>query len=238
MYLVGHAIVAFLIAFVISKKFNVAVAGVSFALVMLIASLPDVDILFQSAGITSHKTYTHSLIISLIVVPPIIFGIAKWRRVSHPAAFIYSLAYLQHIIIGDITVGAINVLYPFGDMIVGTRIGYGTITHQVSELLLLALVAGIVVGKSFGRKEESALFRCNITDKVAYVLLIGGLVISFAYLLYGVKVLPRLFIETNLELALFAMIHLSAIALVSFLALVSWQHAIYQVHQRVRGSQE
>jgi hypothetical protein len=234
-YLVGHAIVAFLIAYAISRKFKIA--GVSFALVMLIASLPDIDILFQSVGIASHKTYTHSLIFSLIVVPPIIFGIAKWRNVSYPAAFIYSLAYFQHIIIGDIVVGATNVLSPVGELMVGTGIGYGTLAHQALEFLLLAIAAGIVVSKSFGKQLEDVLFRFNATDKVSYALFIGSLALSFGYLLYGIKVLPRLFVQTNLDLALFVMLHLAAIAMLSFLVIVSRQHAVYQArHKAVPSS--
>ena len=236
MYLVGHAIVAFLIAYAISKKFKIA--GVSFALVMLVASLPDIDILFQSIGVTTHKTYTHSLILSLIVVPPFIFAITKWRKASTGAAFIYSLAYIQHIVIGDIVIGATNVLFPFGELLVGTGIGYGTVTHQMLEFLLLAFAAGIVVSKSFRRQEETTLFRYNITDKVAYALFIVALIISFVYLLYGVKVLPRVFIETDLELALFVMLHLSAIALVSFLVLVSRQHKMSQARQTLPNTRD
>jgi len=235
-YLVGHAIVAFLIAYAISKKFKIA--GVSFALVMLVASLPDIDILFQSIGVTTHKTYTHSLILSLIVVPPFIFAITKWRKASTGAAFIYSLAYIQHIVIGDIVIGATNVLFPFGELLVGTGIGYGTVTHQMLEFLLLAFAAGIVVSKSFRRQEETTLFRYNITDKVAYALFIVALIISFVYLLYGVKVLPRVFIETDLELALFVMLHLSAIALVSFLVLVSRQHKMSQARQTLPNTRD
>ena len=236
MYLVGHAIVAFLIAYAISKKFKIA--GVSFALVMLVASLPDIDILFQSIGVTTHKTYTHSLILSLIVVPLVIFAITKWRKASTGAAFIYSLAYIQHIVIGDIVIGATNVLFPFGELLVGTGIGYGTVTHQMLEFLLLAFAAGIVVSKSFGRQGETTLFRYNITDKVAYALFIVALIISFVYLLYGVKVLPRVFIETDLELALFVMLHLSAIALVSFLVLVSRQHKMSQARQTLPNTRD
>jgi hypothetical protein len=232
MYLVGHALVAVLIALGISKKFGIT--RISFALVMLIACLPDVDILFEAAGLTTHKTFTHSLILSTIVVPAVIFGLARWRQVSLGAALVYSLAYIQHIAIGDIVVGATNILYPFGELMVGTGIGYGTVEHQTIEFLLLAIAAGIVLGKAFGRQlGATALFRFNMTDKVTYVLYIGSVVISFAYLLYGVKILPRLFIKTDLELALFVMLHLSAIALISFLVLVARQQAISVRQQTV-----
>lgn len=228
MYLVGHAIVAFLLAYALSKKFRIG--EVSFALAMLIACLPDVDVLFQSAGILLHKSYTHSLILSLIAVPIVIFAIAKWRKVSAGAAFVYSMAYIQHIAIGDIAIGSMNILYPFGDMIAGSGIGYGTLVHQVLEFLLLAIAAAIVLGKSFGSKEErpdaTILFRYNRNDQISYLLLIGSLTISFVYLLYGIKVLPRFYIETNLELTIFVLLHLSTIAWMSFMALVAMQHTI------------
>ena len=112
-------------------------------------------------------------------------------------------------------------------MIAGSGIGYGSLVHQTLEFLLLAGAAGIIVSKSFRMesKDSTGLFRFNKTDKLGYTLLIASLVISFTYLLYGIKVLPRLFIQTDLELALFVMLHL---ALISFLALVARHHAIFQ----------
>lgn len=228
MYLVGHAILALLISFGISKKFKIT--GVSFALVMLIACLPDIDILLQAAGITAHKTYTHSVILSLTVVPSAIFAIARWRKVSSGAAVVYSVAYIQHIMIGDVAVGGTNMLYPFGTLLVGTGIGYGTVAHQLLEFVLLAVLAAIVLAKSFRVRLHDAggLFRFENVDKVCYALLLASIVVSFAYLLYGVKVLPRLFIQTNLELALFVMLHWAAIALISFLVFVARQHSLLQ----------
>jgi hypothetical protein len=94
----------------------------------------------------------------------------------------------------------------------------------------LAAAAGIIIGKSFRTRFQDAtgLFRFEKVDKVCYVLLLAAIVISFAYLLYGVKVLPRLFIQTNLELALFVMLHLAAIAVISFLIVLARQHANLQ----------
>ena len=230
MYLVGHAIVAFLLAFGISRKFRVD--GISFALVMLVACLSDIDVLLQAGGITPHKTYTHSLVLSLVVVPSVIFAISRWRKISAGAAFVYSLAYISHIVIGDIAVGGTNILYPFGNVMVGIGVGYGTVAHSAVEFLLLAAAAGVVIGKSFRMtttahssdyQYSSRLFSFNRVDKVSYALLLTSLVVSFTYLLYGVKVLPRLFIQTSLELALFVMLHLSAIAVISFLMFVARQ---------------
>lgn len=205
---------------------------------MLIACLPDIDILLESAGITSHKTYTHSLVLSLLVVPSIIFAVARWRKVPAGAAFVYSLAYISHIIIGDLVIGGTNILYPIGDVLVGTGITYGSVAHQSIEFLILAATAGIIVSKSFRlhSKDTTGLFRFEKVDKVCYALLLASLVISFTYLLYGIKVLPRLFIQTNLELALFVMLHLSAIAMISFLMLVAWRHHA-NLHKKMEKSQ-
>jgi hypothetical protein len=236
MYLVGHAIVAFLIAYGISKKFKIS--GISFAFVMILATLADIDILFELAGITSHKTYTHSLILSVMIVPAIIFAISRWRKASFRAAAIYIMAYMLHIAIGDIVIGGTNILYPFGNLMIGTEIGYGTVIHQAIEFILLAATATIIVSKSFRIRSSDlvGLFRFENVDKASYALFLASLVVSFAYLLYGIKVLPRLFIQTNLELALFVMLHLAAIALISFLMLVARQHT--NLHKKMVKSQQ
>lgn len=230
MYLVGHAVVAFLLAYGISKRFKVG--EVSFALVMLIACLPDIDILFQSAGILPHKSYTHSLILSLIVVPSVIFAIAKWRKASAGAAFVYSLAYIQHIAIGDLVIGGTNILYPFGNMMVGTGMGYGTLAHHILEFSLLGVVAAVILSKPFSKGKQSdgivSLFRYTWTDKLSYILLIGSITISFAYLLYGIEILPRLFIKTDLELATFILLHISAIVSMSFIIFVARQDLAFK----------
>jgi hypothetical protein len=48
-----------------------------------------------------------------------------------------------------------------------------------------------------------------------------SLAVSFVYLLQQMRSLPRLFIDTQLELALFLLLHIAAIALVSFQVFVA-----------------
>jgi hypothetical protein len=238
MYLVGHAMVGFLIACGLSKKYGIS--GISFALVMLIGTLPDIDILLQSAGIVLHKTYTHSLILSVLVVLPILLGLARWKRVSLAVALVYFMAYVQHIIIGDIAVGSINILYPFGTMIVGSGIGYGTLLHTAIEFVMLAGMVTIVMAGSFKKRIVvsssssgaklggiiSTLLKYGKVDRISYILLISSLIVSFSYLLYGIKTLPRLSVESELDVALLILLHISSIALVEFRALVSRKNAI------------
>ncbi|MEP0824019.1 MAG: hypothetical protein HRF40_00885, partial [Nitrososphaera sp.] len=160
----------------------------------------------------------------------IIFAISRWRKVSAGAAFVCSLAYISHIVIGDIAVGGTNILYPLGNVMVGIGVGYGTVAHSAVEFLLLAAAAGVIIAKSFrmtaraGDSSSSRLFSFNRVDRASYALLLASFVVSFTYLLYGVKVLPRPFIQTSLELALFVMMHLYAIAIIAFLMFVARQH--------------
>jgi hypothetical protein len=258
MFLVGHAMVAFLIAFAIhrtlgavaEKRKEGAVTKISFALVMLLGVLPDIDIVFQALGIIPHKTFTHSVILSAMVVAPAIFAVARWPlKQTLVASLAYVLAYSQHLF-DDIVVGTLNVAYPFGSLPVGIGIPYGSVYHLALEIVLVAVVAAIVMKRSFGKAGlqsqqrsqlsqsqsnyhssppnssfPSFLFGFGKVDKLCYALLMLSFLVSFAYLLHEMKALPRLFIESELEVALFVILHLSALALVSFMILVAREHA-------------
>jgi LexA-binding, inner membrane-associated putative hydrolase len=234
MFLVGHAVVAFLIAFIICRIFKID-QGVSFALAMVIGIIPDIDIVTQSLGIMAHKTSTHSLI-----VPPAIGGgsillvTGLGFKQTFAVAMIYSLAYLQHII-GDIVIDKVNILYPIGNLPVGIGIAFGSLTHEIIEILLLAVATSIIVDKLFrgvGNNSlldgvaKSSLFRFSITDKISYIVLIVSLLFSFGYLLYEINSLPRPILETDLEIALFVLLHLAALLWVFFIVLVAMQDAV------------
>src|SRR5215211_2065827 len=146
---------------------------------------------------------------------------------------IYSLAYVQHIM-DDVVIGTLNILYPIGNLPLSIGIAYGSLTHEIIEILLLVVAASIIVGKSFGSiisnstddddgMATSSLFRFSITDKISYIILIASLLFSFGYLLYEMESLPRLILETNLEIALFVLLHLAALTWVSFMMLAARQ---------------
>lgn len=252
MFLVGHAVVAFLIVYVICRVFKIN-QGVSLALAMLIGTIPDVDIVTQALGIMPHKTFTHSLIVSVGIGFGIFIATRLGFRQTLAAAIIYALAYLQHLM-DDVVIGTLNILYPIGNLPIGIGIPYGSVTHEVVEILLLAIASSIIINQSFrkvmmtdsntdsigddGRGHNTAatttktmetktaslmLFRLFRIDKISYALLILFLIVSFAYLLYEMKSLPRLDIETDLETSLFVLLHLSAIAWVSFTVFVARQ---------------
>jgi membrane-bound metal-dependent hydrolase YbcI (DUF457 family) len=227
MFLVGHAVVAFLVAYIFCRIFKIN-QGVSFVLAMVIGIIPDIDIVAQYFGIMAHKTFTHSLIVSAVIGGSI-FLIARlgFKQIS-AVAMIYSLAYVQHIV-DDMLIGTLNVLYPIGNLPVSIGIAYGSVTHEIIEFLLLAVAVCIIVWKSFKSIDNipydnmatCSLFRFSITDKVSYIILTLSLIFSFGYLLYGIKSLPRLIVETNLEIALFVLLHVGALLWIFFMMLAA-----------------
>jgi LexA-binding, inner membrane-associated putative hydrolase len=229
MFLVGHAVVAFLISYIVCRTFKIN-QGVSFALAMVIGIIPDIDIVTQSLGIMAHKTFTHSLIVSPVIVGSIFLVTRVGFKQTFAVAMIYSLAYVQHIM-DDVVIGTLNILYPIGNLPLSIGIAYGSLTHEIIEILLLVVAASIIVGKSFtgignsthDRMDTSSLFRFSITDKISYIILIVSLLFSFGYLLYEMESLPRLILETNLEIALFVLLHLAALTWVSFMMLAARQ---------------
>jgi len=247
MFLVGHAVVAFLIAYIVCRIFKVN-QGVSFALAMVIAIIPDIDIVAQSLEIMTHKTFTHSLIVSAAIGGSIFLVTRLGFRQAFAAAMIYSLSYVQHLI-GDMVVGTLNILYPIGNLPVSIGIAYGSLTHLIIEILLLAVAALIIVDKSFrsignSTKDDddgmatSSLFQFSITDKISYIILIASLLVSFGYILDGLKSLPRLILDTDLEIALFVLLHIAALMWVSFMMLAARRYtAILKRRSLIPGKQ-
>jgi hypothetical protein len=235
MFLVGHALVAFLIAYVVCRIFKIN-QGVSFALAMVIGIIPDIDIVTQSLEIMTHKTFTHSLIVSAAIGGSIFLVTRLGFKQAFAVGMIYSLAYVQHII-GDMVIGPpVNILYPIGNLPVGIGIAFGSLTHIIIEVLLLAVATSIIVGKSFrsiGNSTEedddgmatSSLFRFSISDKISYIILIVSLLVSFGYILDGLESLPSLILDTDLEIALFVLLHIAALMWVSFMMLAARRHS-------------
>jgi hypothetical protein len=233
MFLVGHAVVAFLIAYLVCRLFKLN-QQLSFAFAMVIGIIPDIDIVTQSLGIMTHKTFTHSLIVSAAIGCSIFLVTRLGLKQTIAVAMIYSLAYVQHII-DDMVIGTLNILYPVGNLPVGIGIAYGSLTHEIIEILLLVVAASIIVGSSFRSISSPTrgiiydatflLFRFSITDKISYLILIVSLLFSFAYLLYGMKSLHHLIIETDLGIALFVLLHVAALTWVCFMILAARQHA-------------
>ena len=106
--------VAFLIAYIVCRIFRIN-QWVSFPLAMVIGIIPDIDIVTQSLGIMAHKTFTHSLILSPVIVGSIFLVTRVGFKQTFAVAMIYSLAYVQHIM-DDVVIGTLNILYPIGNL--------------------------------------------------------------------------------------------------------------------------
>jgi hypothetical protein len=228
MFLVGHAVVAFLITYIICRIFKIN-QGVSFALAMLLGTLPDIDIVLQALKIMPHKTFTHSLIISS-AIGLIIFITSKMVfKQKNAIALIYSLAYVQHIM-DDVIIGTLNILYPIGNLPITIGISYGSIPHEIVEILLLTIAALITIRVAFDRtmtpSPASLIFRFFAIDKIGYIVLVLSLIVSFVYLLNQMKQLSHLVLGTSLQIALFVLLHLSAIVWISFIILISKHYAV------------
>jgi membrane-bound metal-dependent hydrolase YbcI (DUF457 family) len=181
---------------------------------MFLSILPDIDILFRLAGVDlGHRTLTHSVIIWLVAgVILISFFTIKYRKGL--IAAVYLIAYLSHLVIGDIFVAPINILYPLGDFIVNSPIKNGSWQHIFLEILFFTLMATIVITRyySFKRKNEDIfLFRyhCKM-DTFLYPVLILAIIISFFYVVA----------ECEFSLVEISVLMLLHIALVSIIMLI------------------
>jgi membrane-bound metal-dependent hydrolase YbcI (DUF457 family) len=183
---VGHISLAFLIAYVISTKFQGIRKTASIALVMFLSILPDIDIVFRLAGTDlGHRTFTHSVIIWLVVGGILIsFFTIKYRKGS--VAAVYVIAYLSHLVIGDVLIPPINILYPLGNFIIDSPIKNVTLQHILLETLLFTLMAAVVLTRyySFKRRNDDDIFlfryHCKM-DTFLYPTLTLAIIVSFFY---------------------------------------------------------
>jgi membrane-bound metal-dependent hydrolase YbcI (DUF457 family) len=216
---VGHISLAFLIVYFLSTRFQNLKRSISVTLVMFLSILPDIDIIFRLAGLDlGHRTITHSAIIWLALgVGVIIILFLTSRTRKGRMAAVYLLAFLSHIVIGDIIVGPINVLYPIGDLVVNSPIN--GIEYYLVEVGVLTVMASVVITEYYSFKkrmdEDTFLFRyhCKI-DSLLYPILILALITSFFYVL--VKFELDLF-----EISVLAPLHFFAICLIVFMWRVS-----------------
>jgi membrane-bound metal-dependent hydrolase YbcI (DUF457 family) len=185
---------------------------------MFLSILPDIDILFRLAGVDlGHRTLTHSVIIWLVAgVILISFFTIKYRKGL--IAAVYLIAYLSHLVIGDIFVAPINILYPLGDFIVNSPIKNGSWQHIFLEILFFTLMATIVITRyySFKRKNEDIfLFRyhCKM-DTFLYPVLILAIIISFFYVVAGVEF-------SLVEILVLMLLHIAAVSIIILIWLAS-----------------
>ena len=177
MFFLGHISIAFVISYFIVRRFQLR--DISLSLIMFLSILPDVDIVFRLMGIDlGHRSITHSLLVSMIVWGVLLI---KYRK---PSVMIYFFAYLSHILIGDLIIGPLNLLYPFGQYYVNGVVDFKAPEHLVIEGVLLTMMATIVFGQ-YLRNRRVHIFPFGFTklDSFFYPIVISALIISLFFLL-------------------------------------------------------
>jgi membrane-bound metal-dependent hydrolase YbcI (DUF457 family) len=190
---------------------------------MLLSIFPDVDIVLELAGVDlGHRTFTHSIIIWLGIGGTVIFVISlKSRRGSEAA--IYLIAYMSHLVIGDILVEHINVLYPIGDFIIDSTIRSSSLQHISLEAVLIGLMAAVVIIKFKHREKEMSLFSYHGTaDSFLYLLLVLAMFISAIYILSEFRL-------SLVDVLMLVTLHCAAIATIILL----WIESRVQRKQRL-----
>jgi membrane-bound metal-dependent hydrolase YbcI (DUF457 family) len=179
---------------------------------MFLSILPDIDIIFRLAGLDlGHRTITHSAVIWLALgMGAIVILFLTTRTRKGRMVAVYLLAYLSHIVIGDIIVGPIKVLYPIGDLVVNSRIN--GVEYYLVEAGVLTVMASVVITKYYSFKkrmdEDTFLFRyhCKV-DSLLYPILILALITSFFYVLVKFEL-------DLVEISVLAPLHFFAICLI------------------------
>jgi membrane-bound metal-dependent hydrolase YbcI (DUF457 family) len=213
---VGHISLAFLVAYFVSRTFQSIKGTVSIALVMLLSILPDIDIIFRVSGIElGHRTITHSAIIWLIIGGILVsFFKIKYQKGSEAA--VYLVAYLSHLIIGDILVGLINILFPIGDFIIKSQIE--GVHYFLLETLVFTLMSTVVLTNYYffrKKKNDTFLFHYHSKiDGVLYPVLILALITSFFYVLAKFEL-------SLFEASIVAPLHIAAICVIILMWRVS-----------------
>ena len=182
---------------------------------MLLSVLPDVDIILGLAGIDfGHRTLTHSIIIWSIVGGATVLLISlRYKRGSEAA--VYLIAYMSHLVIGDIMVEYNNIVYPIGDVTIYSTIESGSLQHISLEAILVGLVATVVITMFKSRKKNLFRFEYRAAaDSFLYLLLILAITISAIYIIVE-------FHFSLVYLSILAMLHFVAIATIILLWVLS-----------------
>jgi membrane-bound metal-dependent hydrolase YbcI (DUF457 family) len=183
---------------------------------MFLSILPDIDIVFRLAGIElGHRTITHSAILWLIIGGILVsFFKIKYQKGSEAA--VYLLAYLSHLIIGDILVGPINILFPIGDFIIKSQIE--GVHYFLLETLVFTLMSTVVLTNYYSfRKKKDDIFLFHYHSKIdglLYPVLILALIASSFYVLAKFEL-------SLFEASIVTPLHLAAVCIVILMWRVS-----------------
>lgn len=197
---------------------------------MFLSILPDIDIVFRLAGTDlGHRTLTHSVIIWLAVGGILIsFFTIKYRKGS--VAAVYLIAYLSHLVVGDVLIPPINILYPLENFIIDSPIKNVSLQHILLETVLLALMAAVVITRYYSfkrRNEDIFLFRYHRKmDTFLYPTLTLAMIVSFFYVVAESEF-------SLFEVSVLMLLHTAAVSMIILIWLAS-KRAERQEHMNDR----
>jgi len=129
LFAVGHIALGYLLGRGTAKALK---TKLNIPLVVLVAVIPDVDILFRSIH---HRGPTHSAVVEFIVFLPLLF---VYRKQAIP----YLLALIQHSLIGDFIVGygsPVQLFWPLTTRYFGLAIDIRSPTNMTLEWVFFLL---------------------------------------------------------------------------------------------------
>ncbi len=170
LFLAGHGAWGYVLAMVAARLLGVKSNPY---LAILLAMLPDADILLYELGIR-HRSVTHSIIFWVILFTPFFI---MYRRRSIP----YFLAAVQHIMLGDIIVGSTKVLWPLGYEL-GLRLPLTSSISIAVEFVGLAIMIALTLKYGIDRRDSALLLSI-----VTLIPILG----SLAYLFDIITVAPK-----------------------------------------------
>ncbi len=154
MFFLGHMVWAYVLAKPFSRD------ATNIYLLMLLAILPDVDILLNST--IEHRSITHSMIfITLASIPFFI----RYKRAFIP----YFIAVSQHVLFGDLIVGKTEILWPF-DLKIGLGLRLTSLENMIIEGLGLAIFIAMLI-------KEKRLFASNLSALIPLMPLLVFIII-------------------------------------------------------------
>jgi hypothetical protein len=243
MFFVGHISIAFILSYFVITRFQVQ--NISLSLILFLSILPDVDIIFRFlAADIGHRSITHSIIVFTIV--SFVF-LLKYRRCSI-IIIIYSIAYLSHFATGDLIVGTLNLLYPFGTFYLSGGIDFKTFEHILVEGLVLAIMTIIVIIRCLCDRKRKLTFPFEYSkklDPIFYPIVISAIIVSPVFLLDESQRelfdFPNSFFSLfkfhyNLNTILILTLHVFSMAIVIFLWIITRRTYISSISNQNRSN--
>ncbi len=140
------------------------------------AALPDLDLLVSLGGdvedFTYHRSFSHSLLVLLIITPILTWLILKIHPQTADSrgkwSWLVFLALTTHPLLDSFTVYGTQLLWP----LITTPVGFGSI-FIIDPLYTLPIVVGLILALSLTKRSELGQ-RCNI----------AGLLLSCLYLFW------------------------------------------------------